>query len=103
MTRRTFSTEFKQEAACLVLDHDYSNQQAGDAVGIGVTALRRWVNQLRDERRGKTPERSRAMTPDQQRIQELEARIRKQDQKDWTGERHLKKAPALLMSGSYNA
>ena len=41
MTRRSFSTEFKHEAACLVLDHDYSNQQAGDAVGIGVTAIRR--------------------------------------------------------------
>ena len=98
MTRRSFSTEFKHEAACLVLDHDYSIQQAGDAVGVGVTALRRWVNQLSDERRGKTPARSRAMTPDQQRIQELEAKIRKiEREKDI-----LKKATALLMSDSLN-
>ena len=65
---------------------------------MGVTAIRRWVNQLRDERRGKTPERSRAMTPDQQRIQELEAKIRKiEREKDI-----LKKATALLMSDSIN-
>jgi len=98
MTRRSFSTEFKHEAACLVLDHDYSIQQASDAVGVGITALRRWVNQLSDERRGKTPPRSRAMTSDQQRIQELEAKIRKiEREKDI-----LKKATALLMSDSIN-
>ena len=51
MTRRSFSTEFKHEAACLVLGHDYSNQQAGDAVGVGITAIRRWVNQLSDAAR----------------------------------------------------
>ena len=98
MTRRSFSTGFKHEAACLVLDHDYSNQQASDAVGVGITAIRRWVNQLSDERRGKTPERSRAMTPDQQRIQELEAKIRKIERENDI----LKKATALLMSDSIN-
>ena len=46
-------------------------------MGVGPTALRRWVEQLRAERSGKTPEKSKAMTVDQQRIQELEATIRR--------------------------
>ncbi len=36
--------------------------------------LRRWVEQLQAERSGQTPT-SKALTPDQQKIQELEARI----------------------------
>lgn len=75
--RRSFSTVFKHEAACLVLDQGYSIQEACDAVGVGRTAIHRWVKQLASERQGKTPITSRAMTPDQQRIQELEAKIRK--------------------------
>jgi transposase len=96
--RRTFSIEFKHETACLVLDQDYSVREACDAVGVGETAVRRWVDQLKAERRGQTPARSRAMTPDQQRIQELEARIRKIERE----KEILKKATALLMSDSFN-
>ena len=65
-------------------------------MGVGPTALRRWVEQLRQERDGKTPERSKAMTPDQQRIQELEAKIRRIERE----KEILKKATALLMSDS---
>jgi transposase len=72
--RRTFSPEFKQQAACLVLDQGYSHMEASRSVGIGESVLRRWVRQLESERQGITPQ-SKAMTPDQQRIQELEARI----------------------------
>ena len=72
--RRTFSPEFKQQAACLVLDQGYSHIEASRSVGIGESVLRRWVRQLQSERQGITPQ-SKAMTPDQQRIQELEARI----------------------------
>jgi transposase len=60
--------------------------------------MRRWVDQLAGERHGKTPAKSRAMTPDQQRIQELEARIRKIERE----KEILKKATALLMSDSFN-
>ncbi len=81
-----------------MLDQGYSVQEACDAVGVGPTAIRRWVDQLEDERRGKTPAKSRAMTPDQQRIQELEARIRKIERE----KEILKKATALLMSDSFN-
>lgn len=95
---RVFSVEFKHETACLVLDQNYSLQEACDAVGVSRTTARRWVEQLKGERQGLTPTTSRAMTPDQQRIQELETRIRRiEREKDI-----LKKATALLMSDSFN-
>lgn len=40
----------------------------------GETALRRWIKQLQQERSGITPQ-SKALTPEQQKIQALEARI----------------------------
>lgn len=94
--RRTFSVEFKQEAASLVLDQGYSVSQACKSLGVGETALRRWVQQLSEERGGTTPS-SKAMTVEQQRIQELEARCRRLEmEKDI-----LKKASALLMSDEW--
>lgn len=72
--RRTFSTEFKHDAAVLVLDKGYSFPAACRAVGVGETALRRWVEQLQLERGGSTP-KSKALTPEQQQIQALKARI----------------------------
>ncbi|TBU96738.1 IS3 family transposase [Phytopseudomonas dryadis] len=72
--RRSFSTEFKREAASLVLDQGYSHIEAARSLGLVESALRRWVNQLQEERKGVTPT-SKALTPEQQKIQELEARI----------------------------
>jgi transposase len=94
MTRRKISTEFKIESANLVLDQGYTISEACDAVGIGDTAMRRWVNQLRNERQGITPVGSKALTPDQQKIQELETRIKRIEME----KEILKKATALLMS-----
>lgn len=91
--RRTFSPEFKQQAACLVVDQGYSYMEASRSVGIGESVLRRWVRQLESERQGITPQ-SKAMTPDQQRIQELEACIERLEREKSI----LKKATALLMS-----
>lgn len=72
--RRTFSPEFKQQAACLVLGQGYSHMEASRSVGVGETVLRRWMRQLQMERQGVTPQ-GKTITPDQQRIPELEARI----------------------------
>ena len=95
MARRSFNTTFKRDAASLVLDQNYSIQDACASMGVGPTALRRWVEQLRQERTGNTPT-SKAMTPEQQQIQALQARIRKIERENDI----LKKATALLMSGS---
>lgn len=96
MARKIYTTDFKREAAELVLDQGYGVREACEAMGVGATAMRRWVSQLRQEREGITPERSRALTPEQQRIQELEKRLRKVERE----KEILKKATALLMSDS---
>ncbi|KWS75370.1 transposase [Pseudomonas amygdali pv. eriobotryae] len=57
------------------------------------SALRRWVSQLPQERGGVTPT-SKALTPEQQKIQELEARINRLEREKSI----LKKATALLMA-----
>nr|QDK64859.1 transposase, IS3 family, OrfA [Pseudomonas sp.] len=72
--RRSFSAEFKREAADLVLKQNYSYIEASRSLGVGESALRRWVDQVQKERQGVTPQ-SKALTPEQQKIQELEARI----------------------------
>jgi transposase len=95
--RRTFSTEFKQEAASLVLDQGYSVPQASRSLDVGETALRRWVDQLRAERGGVTP-KTKALTPEQQRIQELERQVNRLEREKSI----LKKATALLMSDEMN-
>ena len=91
--RRSFSTEFKFEAACLVLDEGYSMIEAARSLDVGETALRRWVDQLKIERGTTTPS-AKAMTPDQQRIQELEKQVKRLELEKTI----LKKATALLMS-----
>ena len=91
--RRVFSAEFKREAADLVLKQNYSFIEASRSLGIGESALRRWVSQLLQVRTGVTPQ-SKALTPEQQKIQELEARIVRLEREKSI----LKKATALLMS-----
>ncbi|ONM44491.1 transposase [Halopseudomonas pachastrellae] len=59
--RRSFSVEFKHDAAALVVDQGYSVVEACKSMGVGETALRRWVDQLREERGGVTPN-SKALT-----------------------------------------
>jgi len=63
-------------------------------VNVGHTVMRRWVAQLQQERKELTPARSKALTPEQQRIQELEQQVRKLERE----KEILKKATALLMS-----
>ncbi len=95
--RRLFSTEFKLEAADLVLDQGYSVAEASRALDVGETALRRWIQQTQGERMGLAPT-VKAFTPEQQRIQELEAQVRRLEQEKTI----LKKATALLMSDEIN-
>lgn len=87
------SAEFKREATGLVFDQAYNHIEASHLLGVLETALRRWINQLQDERNGVNPQ-GKALTPQQQKIQEREARIARFEQKKSI----LKKATALLMS-----
>ena len=100
MKKRTFSIEFKIESASLVVDQGYSISEASQAVGVSDSAMRKWVKQLKEERVGKTPLGSKALTPEHQRIQELEAKIRRIERENEIIKippGHLE-ATALLMS-----
>lgn len=61
--RRSFSAEFKREAADLVLNQNYSYIEASRSLSVGESTLRRWVDQLQHERTGVTPQ-SKALTPE---------------------------------------
>jgi transposase len=95
--RRSFNTDFKREAANLVLKEGYSVAEASRSLDVGETALRRWIDQLEGERLGVTP-KGKAFTDEQRRIQELEAQVRRLEQEKSI----LKKATALLMSDEMN-
>ena len=97
--RRVFTVEFKRDTAMLVLDQGYSIKQARESMGVGESALRRWVAQLSQERGGQTPKGSKALTEDQQRIQALEKKVQKLERE----KEILKKASALLMLDTYRA
>ena len=90
MARRSFTTEFKHEAACLVVDQKYTVRQASEAVGVAENEIRRWVKQLRLELSGGTPE--------QQEIQKLKTQVAPLERE----KEILKKATALLMSDTHN-
>ena len=92
-TRRTFTREFKREAACLILDQGFSVRDVCNQLELQEGALRRWVQQVRFERNGGVPETA-ALTPEQQEIQALKARISKLEREKTI----LKKATSLLVS-----
>ena len=96
MPKRVFSIEFKKESASLVVDKNYAIREACEAVGVSSSAMRKWVKQLKAERGGATPTGCKALTPEHQRIQELEAQIKRIERE----KEILKKATALLMSDS---
>ncbi|EES5239678.1 IS3 family transposase [Escherichia coli] len=80
-TKRTFTPEFRLECAQLIVDKGYSYRQASEAMNVGSTTLECWVRQLRRERQGITPSAT-PITPDQQRIRELEKQVRRLEEQN---------------------
>ena len=73
-TKCTFTPEFRLECAQLIVDKGYSYRQASESMNVGSTTLESWVRQLRRERQGIAPSAT-PITPDQQRIRELEKQV----------------------------
>lgn len=97
-TRATYSAAIKLETAQLVLDQDYTQEEAAKVMGVGKSTVCKWVNQLKQERQGIAPIAS-PMTAEQIEIRELKKKIQRIEmEKDI-----LKKATALLMSDSLSS
>ncbi|HAN9003443.1 TPA: IS3-like element ISEc31 family transposase [Escherichia coli] len=80
-TKRTFTPEFRLECAQLIVDKGYSYRQASEAMNVGSTTLESWVRQLRRERQRIAPSAT-PITPDQQRIRELEKQVRRLEEQN---------------------
>ncbi|WP_081964319.1 hypothetical protein [Avibacterium paragallinarum] len=66
---------------------------------MGETALRRWIKQLQAEEQGYVLPGTKPLSPEQQRIRELEQRIKILEE----DKEILKKATAIFMSLERNA
>lgn len=74
--KRTFSADFKLEAAQLVVEQNYSLREASEAMGVGKSTMSKWVRQLRQENVG-VLRHDKPITPEQRKLRELEMRIKK--------------------------
>lgn len=75
LKRKFYSQEFKQEAVSLVVDQGYSCAEAGRSLGVRGSLIGRWKRDLESgdsvfQGHGK-------LTPDQQRIRDLETENRR--------------------------
>ena len=73
--RKQYEAAFKLEVARMVVDQGLSVGQVVNDMGIGRTAVERWVAQYRAEQSGKAGI-GKPLTAEQQRIRQLEHEIR---------------------------
>lgn len=92
--RRVYSAEFRLKAVRLVTEQGYTTRQVGDALDVFETIIRRWVKKYRDEHGVINVPNDNPLTPDQQRIKELEAQVKLLEREKAI----LKKASALLLA-----
>lgn len=89
--RRSFSAEYKQRIARMVIDDGLSIPAVCRDQDLGETAVRRWVDQLKAELAGQ-PGEGQPLTAEQQRIRELE----RENQRLKEDKELLKKASAFF-------
>lgn len=89
------TAEFKCETAKLILDQNYTYLEAAKAMNVSLSAISRWVRALRLEGQGKTAP-GLPLTPEQTEFRARKKKIQRLEMENDI----LKKATALLMSGS---
>jgi len=92
-TRLSFTIEQKLDYAKLMVSEGYTNKQIMEISGAGQTAVSRWKSQYLKELNGITPEGKKALTQEQQEIQDLRKQL-------WRAKRDneiLKKAAAIFI------
>ncbi len=89
----SFRLEQRRDYAKLMVEEGYSYKQVMEISGASQTAVSRWKRQYLEELGGKTPEGTKAMTPEHQEIQRLKKEL-------WRAKRDndiLKKAAAIFV------
>ena len=71
-TRRHYTAEFKLEVVNMVIDQDIAISKLSKDLCISDNLIRRWVKQYQLEQTGSVFQGTIPLTPDQQRIRELE-------------------------------
>lgn len=69
--RRNFDPSFKLEVVKMIKEQGLSVQHVSESMSIGPTAIRRWIEQFDAEQAGQ-PGIGKPLTPEQQRIRQLE-------------------------------
>ncbi|WP_028239255.1 transposase, partial [Stutzerimonas azotifigens] len=73
--RRSFDVSFKLQVVQMIKDQGLSVAQVCRDMNLGETAVRRWLQQYEAELSGQ-PGIGKPLTPEQQRIRQLEAELR---------------------------
>ena len=69
--RRSFDTAFKLQVVKMIQEQGLTVAQVCQELKLGETAVRRWLKQVQAEQSGQ-PGIGKPLTPDQQRIRQLE-------------------------------
>ena len=75
-TRKMYSQQFKREAVALVQNQGVSKTEAGRDLDVNPNMIRRWQREFEADGTHAFPGQGK-LTPDQQRIKELEAENRR--------------------------
>ncbi|USE37888.1 transposase [Endozoicomonas sp. SCSIO W0465] len=75
--RKNYSPEFKRKAIAMVVEQKQAVTEVARSLGINDGNLRRWIREQDEKKEMSFPGKGQqALTPDQQRIKELEAEHR---------------------------
>jgi transposase len=74
--RKKFDTNFKLEVVRMIQEQGLSVQHVSQSMGIGLTAIRRWVTQYKAEQSGQHGIGN-PLTAEQQRVRQLEQENRR--------------------------
>ena len=76
--RKTYTREFKQRDASMVLDDSCSGPDVCASMDVGLTALRRWMDQVRKEgQKGQPVVGTKPISDEQRELQQLRAKVKR--------------------------
>jgi transposase len=90
--RPKYNLEFKQDAAKLVIEKGYTQQQAADNLGVSLSAIGRWVRAEQGSAIASTPKKSVLKLADQDELM----RLRKENERLRMEREILKKAAVFF-------